>query len=208
MKLTFRNDVIGFAAETDFEREICALLATADGHVFRLHCTSARGLAFSGLGPEVEARREPLNITQSVAPRFAAISNLAHTPFDLDGERYSSVEGFWQGLKFTDPERRRKVAGLSGTEAKAAGYPARHPSTIVHGGQSIVAGTPEHWALMRKACDAKFTQHAPAREALLATGERWLTHKVRNDSRTIPGVVMADIWMALRRRLRSQTGDA
>jgi predicted NAD-dependent protein-ADP-ribosyltransferase YbiA (DUF1768 family) len=180
----------------------------ADGHVFRLHCTSDRGLAFSDLGPEREARREPLNITRSVAPPFAAISNLAHTPFDLDGERYSSVEGFWQGLKFTDPARRREIAKLFGADAKAAGHASDDPSTIFHGGQSIVAGSPEHWALMRKACDAKFTQHAPAREALLATGERWLTHKVRRDSRTIPGVVMADIWMALRRRLRSQAGDA
>src|SRR5438105_3395427 len=34
--------------------------------------------------------------------------------------------------------------------------------------------------------------------ALLAPGPRPLVHKVRRDSRTIPGVIMAEIWMALR----------
>lgn len=207
MKLTFQNDVIGLGAETETEREICALLAAADGHVFRLHCTSERGFAFAEIGPEADARREPLNITRSVAPRFAAISNLAHTPFDIDGERYASIEGFWQGLKFTDHQSRRAIARLSGVDAKAAGDCAGQPLFITHGDRSIAAGSPEHWALMRAACHAKFTQHAIAREALLATGERWLTHKVRKDSRTIPGVIMAEIWMALRRQLRGQADD-
>ena len=37
---------------------------------------------------------------------------------------------------------------------------------------------------------------------LLGTGIRPLVHLVRPDSRTIPGVVMADIWMKLRAELR------
>jgi len=36
---------------------------------------------------------------------------------------------------------------------------------------------------------------------LLATGERPLVHHVPRDSRTIPGVIMAEIWMALRSEL-------
>jgi hypothetical protein len=55
---------------------------------------------------------------------------------------------------------------------------------------------------MERACAAKFEQHGPARGALLATGQRPLTHKVRPDSRMIPGVILADIWMRLRDRLR------
>jgi predicted NAD-dependent protein-ADP-ribosyltransferase YbiA (DUF1768 family) len=56
---------------------------------------------------------------------------------------------------------------------------------------------------MRRACEAKFAQHEGARTALLDTGERWLTHRVRKDSRTIPGAIMADIWM----RIREQSCD-
>ena len=37
--------------------------------------------------------------------------------------------------------------------------------------------------------------------ALLGTGERPLVHVTRRDSRTIPGIVMADIWMKVRRGL-------
>ncbi|HEV8714964.1 MAG TPA: hypothetical protein VGX03_19310 [Candidatus Binatia bacterium] len=62
-------------------------------------------------------------------------------------------------------------------------------------------GTYEHWALMREACWAKFTQHEEAQRALLSTGTRPLTHRTRRDSRTIPGVIMTDIWMRIRARL-------
>ncbi|MBL0022852.1 MAG: hypothetical protein IPP23_11665, partial [Sphingomonadales bacterium] len=80
MKISFRNNVIGLSAESPEERAICALLAAADGHVFQLHAATDRGIAFSEIGPEDDARRAPLNIVQSIAPRFAPISNLAHTP--------------------------------------------------------------------------------------------------------------------------------
>lgn len=109
MKLSFRNNVVGLSAETPEEEAICAQLCAADGHVFKLHATSERGMAFSTIGPEDEARRAPLNIVQSIAPRFAPISNLAHTPFVLDGLDYASIEGFWQGLKTDDPDRKSVV---------------------------------------------------------------------------------------------------
>ncbi len=60
----------------------------------------------------------------------------------------------------------------------------------------------QHWQLMRRACRAKFEQNAGARAALLGTGSRPLVHCIRPDSRTIPGVIMADIWMKLRTILR------
>ncbi|WP_051660786.1 NADAR family protein [Bosea sp. 117] len=202
MKLTLKDRVLALSVETGEEREVCALLAAVDGYVFRLHVASDRGLSFHELGPEDEARRAPLNITHGVSPVFAPISNLARTPFELDGERYASVEGFWQGLKYPDAGKRRTLAKLSGVEAKEAGNPAGQPANFLYGARMIAAGSPEHWALMRMACTAKFTQHAGAREALLATGERWLTHRVRKDSRTIPGAIMADIWMVIRGRLR------
>jgi predicted NAD-dependent protein-ADP-ribosyltransferase YbiA (DUF1768 family) len=42
---------------------------------------------------------------------------------------------------------------------------------------------------------ARFTQHAEARQALLSTGERPLVHRLRHDSKTIQGALMADIGM-------------
>lgn len=201
MKLTFQNDVIGLSAETPEEVDICALLALTDGYVFQLHASSGRGMSFSLIGPEDTARRAPLNIFQSIAPRFAPISNLAHTPFELEGQHYASIEGFWQGLKRAKPVERRAMAKLWGSEAKDIGSKVEQPVEFDWQGVTITAGSPEHWALMRAACTAKFSQHAEAKTALLATEERWLTHKVRRDSRTIPGAIMADIWMRIRAHL-------
>jgi hypothetical protein len=66
----------------------------------------------------------------------------------------------------------------------------------------VVVGTRAHWDLMERACRAKFAQNEGARAALLATGTRPLTHVTRHDSRSIPGVIMAGIWMRIRRGLQ------
>ncbi len=62
------------------------------------------------------------------------LSNFAATPFFYDGKRYASVEGFWQMMKYPDPEykndprskakfpfTRDQVARMAGFEAKAVG---------------------------------------------------------------------------------------
>ena len=75
--------------------------------------------------------------------------------------------------------------------------PAPLADELEYRDRRVRVGTVDHWQLMAAACWAKFTQHAAARAALLATGSRPLTHVVRRDSRTIPGVVMGSIWMQI-----------
>jgi predicted NAD-dependent protein-ADP-ribosyltransferase YbiA (DUF1768 family) len=79
---------------------------------------------------------------------------------------------------------------------------------VIYGGSEIPVGAYDHWQLMRRACRAKFEQNADARAALLGTGERPIIHVVKHDSRTIPGVIMASIWMALRKNLRRAAGGS
>jgi predicted NAD-dependent protein-ADP-ribosyltransferase YbiA (DUF1768 family) len=55
---------------------------------------------------------------------------------------------------------------------------------------------------MGRATIAKFEQNANAREALLSTGDRPLTHQMKNDSKTIPGAILAEIRMRTRAGLR------
>jgi hypothetical protein len=86
---------------------------------------------------------------------------------------------------------------------RAEGEKQGYGATICYGGEDIVVGTSAHWRLMEKACRAKFEQNAEARAALLATGERPLTHVVRRDSTTIPGVIMAQIWIRIRKRIKN-----
>jgi predicted NAD-dependent protein-ADP-ribosyltransferase YbiA (DUF1768 family) len=172
------------------------------GHVFVLVPQDGETFRLVNLGPQAHACRVPINVTSRAAdPAVRLISNFAHTPFALDGRTYASVEAFWQGLKFPDPVRRLEIARLHGDEAKRAGCGAPEAPTFEYGGQTIRIGTCDHWRLMRRACQEKFRQDALAKTALLATGDRPLVHRVRRDSRTIPGVVMADIWMSVRRGL-------
>jgi hypothetical protein len=51
---------------------------------------------------------------------------------------------------------------------------------------------------MERASRAKFEQNEEAAQALVSTGTRPLIHRMRDDSRSIPGVVMAEIWTRIR----------
>lgn len=203
MRAQLKDNMIIIVAEDIRDREDLARLASeADGHVFALHTKGGKGCMLTNLGPRETVCREPINITFTADERWRPISNLAQTPFSLHGRRYASVEGFWQGLKFDEEADRQRVAAMHGPEAKLAGSSIPERARFSYDGKTIAVGRPEHWSLMREACLAKFSQDAAARAALLGTGERPLEHRMRRDSRTIPGVVMADIWMRVRSRLR------
>lgn len=208
MKTLLKPDGIVLAPETGEERGALAHWRAAHaGFAFALAEPSGEGAMLAALGPRAEACREPINVT-SVSPEpIRLIANFAPTPFTLDGVTYACVEAFWQSLRFP-PEQRPRIAALGGAAAKqeSAGQP--YGSHIVYDGQAIPVGAWDHWQLMRRACRAKFAQNDDARAALLGTGERPLIHLVRPDSRTIPGVIMADIWMRLRAPLQRTSGAA
>jgi predicted NAD-dependent protein-ADP-ribosyltransferase YbiA (DUF1768 family) len=178
--------------------------AQAD-HVLHLQQLRGEGMALHDLGARSDACREPIQVSsRSADPTVRLIGNFAPTPFTIDGRDYRSVESFWQGLKFPSGLERRRVAELEGPAARRAGQAVDYGATVRHEGQEVAVGTCAHWALMERACWAKFTQHAEARAALLATGRRPLQHRMRRDSRTIPGVIMAEIWMRIRMKLRQE----
>lgn len=206
MKVRLKDGLMVVAAETQEEELLVGDWGrSVDGWVFSLFQQDDQTLRLTALGPRAEACREPINVTSlSADPWIQLVSNFAHTPFELDGREYGSVEAFWQGLKFPDETRRREIAPLYGGAARRAGAEAPKSDTFEYLGQTVRTGTADHWRLMRRACLAKFSQDAAAREALLGTGERPLVHKTRRDSRNIPGVVMAEIWMRIRRRLRDE----
>lgn len=202
MRVILKPGLVALSAETDAEREeLARWSAGCANHVFHLPVSGERGLALRDLGPREEACAEPINVVYDGDGRWRPISNLAHIPFELDGRTYASVEAFWQGLKFPGQADRDRIALLWGLEAKAAGWDAPAADTFVYEGASYSIGRPPHWMLMQRACRAKFSQNVEAASALSATGNRPLQHRVRRDSETIPGVVMAEIWMKIRRKL-------
>jgi predicted NAD-dependent protein-ADP-ribosyltransferase YbiA (DUF1768 family) len=202
MTMHLRRGVLTIEAQSD--ASLCEWLDAHSGQVFRLRSNKHGALVFHSLGLEEEACRVPLNITSRSPMPLRLISNFAHAPFILDGISYASVEGFWQGLKFPDGADRRRLASLHGSEAKDAGFYAPPADEILYQGRTIRVGTFDHWELMELACSAKFEQNEPHRRALLDTGTRPLVHQMKRDSRTIPGVIMADMWMRLRERLRGK----
>jgi hypothetical protein len=208
MRALVKGEQVVVIADGESAREALeARLAGWDGHAFRGH-RSGGALVLRHIGPFDDVFQTPLNVTSMHPdPAVRLISNFAPTAFELDGEAYASVEGFWQSLKATHPGDRVRIAGLSGGEARAAGQALDPPACVSFRGQSIGWGRPEHWDLMRLACRAKFTQVAEARAALLATRPRPLTHRTRRDSRSIPGVIMAGIWSQLRDELAIEEAE-
>ncbi len=205
MRIELKPEGIVLVPESDADRSELALWKSAHGDfVFAAIENSGPGVLLQALGPRAEACREPINVTSdSPDPQVRLIANFAATPFILDGAWYASVEAFWQSLRFPPAERAR-IAKMDGRTAKRESDKRPYGTHVEYQGRAIAVGTFDHWELMRRACLAKFTQNADAGTALLATGERPLIHVVRRDSRTIPGVIMASIWMDLREDLRSE----
>jgi predicted NAD-dependent protein-ADP-ribosyltransferase YbiA (DUF1768 family) len=200
MLVHLRKNLVVLRPQEGDANSLANWLSAHDGQVFRLRHKDGTALLHA-LGPEAEARREPINITSRAPMPLKLASNFAHTPFVLDGLDYASIEGFWQGLKFSDEAVRRRLAAMHGSAAKDAGFYAPAAEAVLYNGERIRVGTWDHWRLMERACVAKFSQHEGAREALLSTGKRPLVHRVRRDSKSIPGAIMAEIWTRIRDRL-------
>jgi predicted NAD-dependent protein-ADP-ribosyltransferase YbiA (DUF1768 family) len=206
MKALLKASVLVLVPEDgDDPAEIAAWREAHAEHVFAVRLQASGGTVLHDLGPSEDARREPLNVSSRAGDwRVRLISNFAPAPFELDGRAYASVEGFWQGLKFPNESDRRRIGQLIAGAAKRAGEEAVPAPTFTYDGVTYIPGTFGHWKLMERACWAKFSQNEDARHALLATGYRPLEHVMRHDSTTIPGAIMAQIWMRIRRRLQEQ----
>lgn len=143
--------------------------------------------------------------------RARMLSNFAPTPFEAWGERFASIEGFWQGLKYPEGSAEQKrVFGLSAYEAKRAGRraPVGPGGTFTWRGRVYRVGSSEHRDLMRQALRAKFAQNPEARRALLATRGLRLVHELPRDSRTIPGAVFAAMLEEIREELAGSEAAA
>jgi predicted NAD-dependent protein-ADP-ribosyltransferase YbiA (DUF1768 family) len=199
------NRLLLVPENADEEAALTAWKARHCDIVFAQKPDAEGGAMLSSLGRRADACREPINVTSKSPEPIRLIANFAPTPFTLDGMHYACVEAFWQALRFP-PEERNRIAALDGAAAKRESARCPYGATVTYEGRAVAVGTYEHRALMRRACRAKFQQNENARAALLATGNRPLVHVVRPDSRTIPGVIMAEIWMALRADLRRAAG--
>jgi predicted NAD-dependent protein-ADP-ribosyltransferase YbiA (DUF1768 family) len=135
----------------------------------------------------------PGEVILSKRNELGLLSNFAATPFAFHGQRYASLEGFWQMMKYpegpTDPRAtfpglcwsftRPQVAQMTGFEAKRAGTLAEENmkrmgiNWVTFEGRRFEyrPATPgEHYRLIVAATREKVRQNPEVQRVLLATG--------------------------------------
>ena len=153
------------------------------------------------------------------------LSNFSHTPFEFHGQRYNSIEGFWQMMFYPEspdvlakdertnfpgiqwPHTRQEVSQMESHEAFAAGMigfenmRAMGVNYVTFEGRKYeywVTTKNEHYALIVESMWAKLKQNPKVREVLLATGDLKLRADHYEPVDTPPSWKYYDIWMDIR----------
>jgi predicted NAD-dependent protein-ADP-ribosyltransferase YbiA (DUF1768 family) len=156
------------------------------------------------------------------------LSKFAHTPFELDGHRYESFEGFFQSLKFPEsdsdqravslgvrwPHARAQVAKMVGFAAKDAGkfgsdvMKKLDISWVSYNGRQMEYHTlqkGEHYDLIVRAVWAKVEDNPEVKRLLMLTGELVLRPDHDPGSEISSGQKYYEILMDVRRQLKSKS---
>lgn len=173
---------------------------------------------------------KPGEVILSKRNELGILSNFAATPFELDGKRYGSVEGFWQMMLYPEgpsDERqvtrgkegkaviwkytREQVAQMTAFEAKQAGTLAEENMKtlgidwVTYNGKRFpyrFATPGEHYKLIVAAMRAKLDQNPEVKRILLATGDLILKPDHHGEENPPPEWKYYEIWMQLRSELQ------
>jgi ribA/ribD-fused uncharacterized protein len=109
-----------------------------------------------------------------VADEYGCFSNFAPYPIEVDGQRWPTSEHYFQAQKFEDPEHREAIRR------------EKSPMIAARMGRDRKKKLRRDWesvkiAVMRKALQAKFTQHPDIQAILLATGDAKIVEHTEND---------------------------
>lgn len=108
-----------------------------------------------------------------------SLSNFAPHPFEIDGVLCNSMEGFLQGLKFSNPDMQAHVCTLVGKAAKFKGKKKKwwRDQTLYWKGIPVHRESEGYQNLLTAAYNA-IMLNAGFRRALAATGKATLTHSM------------------------------
>ena len=109
----------------------------------------------------------------------SALSNFAAHPFEIDGVKCNSMEGFLQSLKFSNPEMQKEVCLLVGKAAKFKGKKKKwwRTQTLFWQDEEFERESEEYQLLLDRAYEA-LAQNSGFRQALVMTGNATLTHSI------------------------------
>lgn len=170
---------------------------------------------------------DPGEVILSKRNELGLLSNFAATPFEFRGNRYPSLEGFWQMMKYpegvNDPRARDKsivwnftrneVAQMTAFDAKDAGdlasanMKAMKINWVTFEGKRIpywVKQKGEHYKLIVAATRAKVQQNSKVREVLLATDGLVLLADHQQDPKNPPAWFYNHILMEIRDEILRQ----
>jgi predicted NAD-dependent protein-ADP-ribosyltransferase YbiA (DUF1768 family) len=152
-------------------------------------------MAWEGRGPRPEG---PLYEWRGLN----LLCNAAPTSFELDGERFASVESFVNALKFPEGSEERRVCAMAPALAAREHARRRRGKSFLHRGVGVVVGSSEHEGLVASAISAKVAEHREVQKALRDTGAARLvfplTHTDRPGvlARVTPLALMIERWKA------------
>lgn len=168
----------------------------------------------------------PGEVILSKRNELGLFSNFTLAPFELDGKRYQSVEGFWQMMKYPEsPEderskfsgitwkyTREQVSQMTAFEAKAAGDLASENmktmgiNWVTYLGEKMpykVAEKGAHYQTIVRAMKAKLEQNPEVQRLLTATGNLVLKPDHHQGENPPPAWKYFDIWMEFRKNQNS-----
>ncbi len=155
------------------------------------------------------------------------LSNLAETPFVFRGQKYQSIEGLWQGMKFPEgpqdprvqpgvvwPFTREQVMLQSGFQAKDSGKIANENMKKLgikwisfEGSRfeynSSDSGKQKHYEIILEAMSEKLRQNPEVRRVLLQTGDLTLLPDHDQGPHPAPAYLYGQIWMKLRQEIQA-----
>jgi predicted NAD-dependent protein-ADP-ribosyltransferase YbiA (DUF1768 family) len=154
---------------------------------------------------ELSPENKSLNVASNAHEEIGrALSNFALRPFILNGERFQSVESWYQGLKWPDQEKRAELARLDGRAAKMVGRGAPRSPQFRYQNQDYAFGSEEHHQMIREAIKASLEQNPQISEAFTETYPRPIVHNTGRPERpgtALPGATFARMLEEIRLEL-------
>ena len=155
--------------------------------------------------------------------KYSLVSNFADTHFTFQGKQFRSAEAFIHYIKYPENHpNKKKVAKLFGKEAKKAvtreireeinqKQIAGETPTIYWNGRKINYRSSEHYALIKEALKAKFTQNSQAYNQLMATRDKKLVHNTgrkESPNTSLPAAEFTRILTELRAEFHSKKDNS
>lgn len=109
----------------------------------------------------------------------SSLSNFSPHPFEIDGVKCNSMEGFLQSLKFSSIEMQEHVCTLIGIAAKRKGHKKnwQQRQILYWRGVEYRRSGKEYQNLLDRAYD-ELAKNTSFQKALLATGDATITHSI------------------------------